>query len=78
MLCLSMGVVALGQQSRTLPQARMPVAESAALTTGWKMLAEGDPEAARDVFQRIVEGTSWAAFGYIAAEADLASMPPLE
>ena len=33
----------------------------------------GDAEAARAVFERILEGTSWAAFGYIAAEADLAS-----
>ena len=41
-------------------------------------LVQGDPETARAIFQRIVEGTSWAAFGYIAAEADLSRMPPLE
>lgn len=41
-------------------------------------LAEGDPETAREIFLRIVDGTSWAAFGYIAAEADLARMGPLE
>jgi len=35
-------------------------------------LVNGDPEAAAEVFQRIIEGTSWAAFGYIAAEADVA------
>jgi len=35
-------------------------------------LVNGDEQAARDVFERIVEGTSWAAFGYIAAEAELA------
>lgn len=35
-------------------------------------LVNGDAEAAREVFERIVEGTSWAAFGYIAAEAELA------
>ena len=34
-------------------------------------LVNGDEEAARGVFERILEGTSWAAFGYIAAEADL-------
>ena len=34
-------------------------------------LVNGDEEAAREVFERILEGTSWAAFGYIAAEADL-------
>lgn len=31
----------------------------------------GNEEEARRVFERILEGTSWAAFGYIAAEADL-------
>jgi len=35
-------------------------------------LVNGDPEAAREVFERILEGASWAAFGYIAAEAELA------
>lgn len=37
-------------------------------------LVEGDVERARDVFERILEGSSWAAFGTIAAEADLARM----
>jgi len=41
-------------------------------------LVEGDTERAREIFQLIVEGSSWAAFGYIAAEADLSRMPPLE
>ena len=31
----------------------------------------GNEEEARSVFERILEGTSWAAFGYIAAEADM-------
>jgi len=31
----------------------------------------GQKEKALELFQRIIEGTSWAAFGYIAAEADL-------
>jgi hypothetical protein len=35
-------------------------------------LVQGDPEQAREIFLRIVDGTSWAAFGYIAAEAELA------
>jgi tetratricopeptide (TPR) repeat protein len=35
-------------------------------------LVNGDPEAAREVFERILAGTSWAAFGYIAAEAEVA------
>ncbi len=35
-------------------------------------LINGRSEAARRVFERIVAGTQWAAFGYIAAEAELA------
>jgi hypothetical protein len=35
-------------------------------------LVNGDVDAAREVFERILEGTSWAAFGFIAAEADMA------
>lgn len=31
----------------------------------------GQPERARPVFQRITSGTQWAAFGFIAAEAEL-------
>jgi len=34
-------------------------------------LVNGDRAKARDVFERVVAGTAWAAFGYIAAEADL-------
>lgn len=36
------------------------------------LLTQGDAAAATEVFERIVEGTSWAAFGYVAAEAELA------
>ncbi len=35
-------------------------------------LVNGDVAAATEIFERIVAGTSWAAFGYIAAEAELA------
>ena len=35
----------------------------------------GNREKARDVFNRIVAGSGWNAFGYIAAEADLQRMP---
>jgi len=35
-------------------------------------LVNDDSDAAREVFERILEGTSWAAFGYIAAEAEVA------
>ena len=37
-------------------------------------LVNGQTARALDVFEAIVEGTSWAAFGYIAAEADLARL----
>ena len=37
-------------------------------------LTNGDEAAALEVYDRILQGTSWAAFGYIAAEADLARM----
>ena len=36
-------------------------------------LYNGDEERATEVFRRILEGTNWAAFGYIAAEAELAA-----
>ncbi len=36
----------------------------------WHLL-EGDVERARSIFERIVDGDAWAAFGYIAAEAEL-------
>jgi tetratricopeptide (TPR) repeat protein len=38
-------------------------------------LYNGDATLARDLFRRIVEGPNWAAFGYIAAEAELAARP---
>jgi len=37
-------------------------------------LVNGDTERARAIFQRVVKGSQWAAFGFIAAEADLARM----
>lgn len=36
----------------------------------WYLLT-GDREAARRVFERVLAGSSWSAFGYIAAEAEL-------
>ena len=35
-------------------------------------LSEGDSLLGREIFQDIIDGRQWAAFGYIAAEADLA------
>ncbi|OEK06656.1 tetratricopeptide repeat protein [Roseivirga misakiensis] len=34
-------------------------------------LYQGDEAKAKEIFERVVQGTSWSAFGYIAAEADL-------
>jgi tetratricopeptide (TPR) repeat protein len=34
-------------------------------------LVNGDRAKARDIYDRVVAGTAWTAFGYIAAEADL-------
>ncbi len=34
-------------------------------------LVNGDKQKAREIFDRVVAGKAWAAFGYIAAEADL-------
>jgi tetratricopeptide (TPR) repeat protein len=34
-------------------------------------LVNGDAKKAREVFERVLAGKAWAAFGYIAAEADL-------
>jgi tetratricopeptide (TPR) repeat protein len=47
-------------------------------TTGFGVanyyLVEGDPEAARELMLRIVEGDPWNAFGFIAAETELLRM----
>ncbi|MEQ9423435.1 MAG: tetratricopeptide repeat protein [Cyclobacteriaceae bacterium] len=37
-------------------------------------LYNGEVNKARQLFEKIVEGTSWTAFGYIAAEVDLANL----
>jgi hypothetical protein len=37
-------------------------------------LVHGDSAKAREVFEKIVAGTGWNAFGFIAAEADLRRM----
>lgn len=38
-------------------------------------LYNGDTERARQIFEKVLAGSHWAAFGYIAAEADLERMP---
>lgn len=40
----------------------------------WK-LAQGDASASRRLLEEIVAGPNWTAFGYLAAEADLARLP---
>jgi tetratricopeptide (TPR) repeat protein len=37
-------------------------------------LVEGDRAKAREIFEKVVQGRQWAAFGYIAAEVDLKRM----
>ena len=58
-----------------------PTGDDAALslaTQGYGMgnwyLYQGDTGKAKEIFEQVVEGSSWAAFGYIATEADLARM----
>ena len=38
-------------------------------------LYNGDADRAREIFEEILTGPQWAAFGYLAAEAELASQP---
>jgi tetratricopeptide (TPR) repeat protein len=61
------------------PEALLDTATAAPLdvaTQGYGVgnwhLYSGDHERARSIFERVIAGTSWAAFGYIAAEAELA------
>ena len=58
-----------------------PTGDDAALslaTQGYGMgnwyLYQGDSAKAKEVFEQVVEGSSWAAFGYVASEAELARM----
>lgn len=37
-------------------------------------LMTGNPQRAREIFEKVIAGSNWAAFGYIAAEADLQRM----
>lgn len=41
----------------------------------WYLL-NGQPDKAREVFERVLGSPQWAAFGYIAAEAEFARLPP--
>lgn len=52
--------------------------ETAVATEGYGVgnyyLVNQDADRAREIFERVVAGSGWNAFGYIAAEADLARM----
>jgi len=65
-----------GSGEQTLAEARQDGIELA--TTGYGVGAwlrlEGDPARARALFREIVDTTPWAAFGHIAAEAELRGM----
>jgi tetratricopeptide (TPR) repeat protein len=45
---------------------------------GMKRFLEGDMEGARALWRRVIEETNWAAFGHIAAEAELAAVEMAE
>jgi tetratricopeptide (TPR) repeat protein len=61
----------LDLRTETDPDIALNIATQGYGVGNWYLVG-GDPEAALEVFERILEGTSWAAFGYIAAEADVA------
>jgi len=67
---------ASGQEEEPLPDPSSLDGATKGYGVGNWMLYNGHREEAREVFRRIVDaGDQWAAFGYIASEADLARMP---
>jgi hypothetical protein len=63
------------------PEALMDPANADGLTlatqgygVGSYYLVTGDKTRAREIFEKVVAGSNWSAFGYIAAEADLQRM----
>ena len=63
------------------PEALLDPANADALTVATQgygvgnwYFVNGDRARARDIFQKVVNGPQWSAFGYIAAEADLQRM----
>ena len=64
----------------------LPGAATLEFESGWAALAtvgyglgnwylyNGNPAKAKELFQKIVQGTFWPAFGFIAAEVELARM----
>ena len=68
----------LGTAGATGTGDRQPADATTVATQGFGVgnyyLVTGDATRARGVFEQIVKGSSWNAFGFIAAEADLARM----
>jgi tetratricopeptide (TPR) repeat protein len=63
----------LVSRAELLPAGGEPIADAAvAYGVGAFLDLNGQREEAESVFERIIRDTSWAAFGHIAAEADLA------
>lgn len=62
------------------PQAGAEDTDLALATQGYGLgnwyLVGGDAERARAIFERVLATSSWSAFGYIAAEVELAGAPP--
>lgn len=73
LLLLYKGALPVDSVLPALPGGEMSVTDAtAAYGVGNWHLYNGRSSAARDVFRRIVAGGQWGAFGYIAAEAELA------
>jgi TolA-binding protein len=62
----------LGEEAIAGPAGEATTNDAAAYGLGNWRLYNGDAAGARTVFRRILEGRSWASFGYIAAEAEVA------
>lgn len=62
----------LGEEAIAGPGGEATTNDAAAYGLGNWRLCNGDADGARAVFRRILEGRSWASFGYIAAEAEVA------
>jgi tetratricopeptide (TPR) repeat protein len=62
----------LGEEAVAGPAGEATTNDAAAYGLGNWLLNNGDVAGAQTVFRRILEGQSWASFGYIAAEAEVA------
>jgi len=62
----------LGEEAVAGPAGEATTNDAAAYGLGNWRLYNGDSAGAQTIFRRILEGPSWASFGYIAAEAEVA------